>query len=166
MVTRNELGSQMLRTLFEVLEKTPEGLHKSQVWNRVLGRNPALEERWSQTGEGKSSAFTRFTWDSVGAVKAGWLRKDGNVRWQLTGAGHHTLGRLPENEDIGVLINARQQQWAQNKTGYELACSTPAPARGMVGRTRGPRRADRSGQHCSDALSVRRTTGRMAPRPG
>ncbi len=121
MASRSELSAKITRTLFEVLDKHPEGVHKNTVWNLILGSVPGLEREWAAAVPGKTSAFTRFTWDSAGIVKAGWLRKDGNGTWRLTGAGRHVLSNLAPEEDLGSLVDSRYQKWRQAREGYELA---------------------------------------------
>ncbi|GAA1440418.1 McrB family protein [Nocardiopsis tropica] len=121
-MSRSELSSVITNTLFEALASAPDGLHRTTVWNHVLRSNPGLEKAWEEAVEGRTSPFTHMGWVATKAVKAGWLRKDGNGSWELTGAGRHALSEHREKGDLGSLIRTRYQVWAQARGSYELAC--------------------------------------------
>jgi 5-methylcytosine-specific restriction protein B len=119
--SRSELSAKITRTLFEVLDKHPEGVHKNTLWNLVLGANPGLEEAWRKAVSGKTTPFTHMSWMATEAVKAGWMRKDGDGTWELTGAGRHTLAELDENANLKPLIKLRYHEWKRAKDSYDLA---------------------------------------------
>jgi 5-methylcytosine-specific restriction protein B len=111
----------MTHTLFAVLAKHPEGLHKNTVWNLILGANTGLEEAWKKATSGKTSPFTYLGWIATEAVKAGWIHKDGNGTWELTGAGRHTLSTLAASEDLQPLVKLRYNEWKRNESSHALA---------------------------------------------
>lgn len=134
LVTRSELNARLTRVLFEVLEKSPEGLHKNVLWHQVLRSIPGLERQWEQSGEGKTPPLVYMNWRATEAVKSGWLRKDGKGSWSLTGAGRHTLSETTEDIDLFTLIQERYQLWKQEQGKYELvsALLQALPERGWV----------------------------------
>ncbi|MFD3683905.1 AAA family ATPase [Nocardiopsis sp. NPDC058631] len=121
MASRSELSARITHTLFATLDKHPEGLHKNTVWNLILGASSGLEEAWEKSTSGKTSLFTHLGWIAAEAVKAGWMRKDGDGTWELTGAGRHTLSNLDAHEDLKPLIKLRYHEWKRAKGSYDLA---------------------------------------------
>ncbi|WP_431868886.1 McrB family protein [Nocardiopsis eucommiae] len=121
MASRSELSSRITRALFEVLSEHPEGLHKNSVQERVRDSIPDLETGWVKVVEGTTTPSMHMGWIATEAVKAGWIRKDGNGTWTLTGAGLHILSEASDGSELYRLIRTRYLTWRRKQSEHECA---------------------------------------------
>jgi 5-methylcytosine-specific restriction enzyme B len=91
--TNADVSKMMLHLGAQILAEHPEGLRERELWPLIRERLPALE---TTVDPGRTSAKTRFLWDTARMVKAGWLHKDARHVWHLTGPGRKALA---ENDD-------------------------------------------------------------------
>ncbi|RNL86922.1 McrB family protein [Halostreptopolyspora alba] len=117
------IDSLIARTAVEVLADLPEGegLHKDTVWERIKQRHPSVEDDWATQGRAASGPVIFLQWRSSGMVNAGWLRKDGNGTWYVTGAGRAALRSHPDPDSWLAELHRRYQTWHGNRSSFELA---------------------------------------------
>ncbi|MFC4562853.1 AAA family ATPase [Nocardiopsis mangrovi] len=96
MPTRKELSRQSLYTGATILARHPKGMHIKKLWYEVTRDLPSLTEEWAIHVNDKLGPERHFRWRSAELVKIGWLRKDGNGIWYLTGPGYWSLTAYPE----------------------------------------------------------------------
>lgn len=117
------IDSVIVRTAVEVLADLPEGelLHKDTVWERVKQRHPSVEDDWAALVRARSGPFVFLQWRSSGGVHAGWIRKDGNGYWCVTGAGRAALRDHPDPEAWLAELARLYQTWHGNRSSFEAA---------------------------------------------
>lgn len=112
-ITRKRTG-EFLRTLFEILNKNPEGLQArdamSQLEKRVILSE--YEAGDYESGGRRFEKIVRFA--TVDCVKAGWLLKQ-KGRWSLTEDGRAALAKYPDPEAFYKEAVRLYQIWARNK---------------------------------------------------
>ncbi len=95
-ITRRRTG-ELLRKLFEILSKEPEGLPARKALER-LANSVTLTEYESGVYEGGGRRFEKIVrFATVDCVKAGWLQKNKGT-WSITADGEKAYQDLPDPE--------------------------------------------------------------------
>ncbi|WP_052745460.1 McrB family protein [Allosalinactinospora lopnorensis] len=117
------IDNAIARTAVEVLADLPEGegMHKDALWERVKERHPSVEDDWAAQGRATSGPLTFLQWRSSGMVNVGWLRKDGNGTWCVTGAGRASLHSHPDPDSWSSELHRLYQTWYGKRSRFELA---------------------------------------------
>lgn len=96
-VTSRRRTGELLRVLFEVLSKYPEGLQAREAI-RLSADRVTLSDYEAGTYEDGSRRFDKIIrFATVDCVKAGWLVKQ-KGRWHVTDEGRTAFSRFPESE--------------------------------------------------------------------
>jgi restriction system protein len=117
---------EIVRTLFGILAKEPEGLQAKEAIARVqdaMVLTPFELSTWpSSPGEVRFPRLVRFS--TINAVKAGWLRKVAGI-WTVTEEGLSALDEFPDAEALYAESRRLYRSW---KAGQPKASPQPAGA--------------------------------------
>ncbi|CAM3805533.1 hypothetical protein GCM10009799_29960 [Nocardiopsis rhodophaea] len=118
-----KIRETVTRAVMHVLADLPdgEGLHRTELWNRAQERHPRPEEDWETHVNDKTGPFGHVLWRTSELVSIGWLSKDGNGTWRLTGAGRWALREFPDLERWVLEVDRRYKRWKATRGRLEQA---------------------------------------------
>jgi 5-methylcytosine-specific restriction enzyme B len=117
---RWQIIAQALFTGAHILAEHPDGLRGRELWLLVTQQLPDVERDWAESGTGRTDAYTKFSFESINLVKAGWLRKP-DRRWYLTSVGRAALDEYRELIPFYDRYVELYHDWDRNRTGFERA---------------------------------------------
>lgn len=116
-ITRRRVG-ELLRKLFEILAKEPEGLHAGKALDSLansISLTP-YEQGEYDPGIRRFDRIVRFA--TIDCVKAGWLVKFKGV-WNLTVDGQAAMTKYPDAEDFYKEAVRLYQLWKRSQANTQ-----------------------------------------------
>ena len=119
MPSRTEITARLSHLAARILADHPDGLSPRELWSRIVGGYPEVDQDWATAGTGTTTAEQNFNFYSIDLVKAGWLAKiDG--RWHLTGIGRHALAEYDTPAEWWQGARDGNRFWEINRDRFQL----------------------------------------------
>lgn len=93
-------GAKRFRRTMELLAEDGEPRIRSKLWEQVSTELPLTEHESVRASNGRQRGEDDWVWQSVNAVKTGWLIKNGRGAWEITRAGREALDEHPDVESF------------------------------------------------------------------
>jgi restriction system protein len=124
-ITRRRTG-ELLRKLFEILLKEPEGLQARLALERLAGAVALTEYEAGlyEAGGRRFEKIVRFA--TVDCVKAGWLIKNKGT-WSISSEGEDAYRRIPDPEAFYREAIRLYREWSAKRPGTGTTGSTGSP---------------------------------------
>ena len=116
MTTDQEVRRAALHLGAQILAEHPEGLRERELWPLIRERLPGREARDDSP---RTPAERGFLFDTIRMVKAGWLHKDTQHVWHLTGPGRKALARNDDYRTFWQEAVSAYQGWERNQARFE-----------------------------------------------
>src|SRR3954469_13731734 len=116
-ITRRRTG-ELLRTLFEILKKNPDGVRARDAL-KSLAEQVALSEYergFFASGGQRFEKIVRFA--TVDCVKAGWMTKNKGI-WSLTDAGAQAFQSIKDPEAFYARATRLYREWKASQPDSE-----------------------------------------------
>ncbi|MFA1550735.1 McrB family protein [Actinomadura chokoriensis] len=116
MTTRRELEARMQHAGAKILADHPNGLRAREVWQRVLAKDPTLENEYRSLGF-EMPLENVFRLSNLKLVRAGWVRRNSS-RWFLTSVGRNALASYPDVERFYQQAGERDRYWQGRRDAF------------------------------------------------
>jgi restriction system protein len=122
----NRRVGELLRILFDVLRKVPEGLQAKEAMMQVEQRVQLNEHERGHYANGHRRFEKIIRFATVDCVKAGWLVKN-KGRWTLTEAGKDAYERFTDPEAFYARAAKLYREWKASQPDVVTSESASAP---------------------------------------
>ncbi|GAA4937031.1 hypothetical protein GCM10023224_17510 [Streptomonospora halophila] len=119
MPTRKQLNAKTTRLTMVILAGEPRGMHVGALWEKLLQEYPQLETDWAAYVNDQNGPNRNLRWVSSELVKIGWIFKDGNGTWQVTGVGRWALDSWPDQDKLWEVQRERYTEWRRQRAWFD-----------------------------------------------
>jgi len=110
-IAKQRVG-EFLREALSYLAQHESRTRQQVVDHLASALQPTSEEK-EPDKNGRPAWETRFMWQTLGMVKAGWITKDGSGVWTVTPSGREALDHYPDPQSLRLASYRAYRDWAK-----------------------------------------------------